>query len=80
MRARAATGSLGPVPYADDTPISRLTESILEDVRAPRGDEPPELLFLIAFKRTLNVESCRALLRAGGADLELMDRTFARID
>jgi hypothetical protein len=79
VRARVASSSLGPGEFSDDMPLSRLTETVLEDVRGRETGEPEELLYLLALKASLNNQACRVLIVHAGIDPSALDEVLARV-
>jgi hypothetical protein len=79
MRARVAAASLAPEEFSEETPLSRLTETLLAGIRPRRQDEDIGLLFLLALRQALLDQACRVLLRQGGVDTEVLDAALGRI-
>jgi hypothetical protein len=79
MRARVAAASLAPEEFSEETPLSRLTETLLAGIRPRRQDEDIGLLFLLALRQALLDQACRVLFRQGGVDTEVLDAALGRI-
>jgi hypothetical protein len=79
MRARLAAASLGPVDFAEDTPLGRLTETLLDQIRPHHAGEDHGIIYLLALKPLLSNQACRVLIRQGGLDLDLIETALEHI-